>query len=177
MLEKQINKVEISPKPIESLKRIVYLEIKVGEDSPPSASRTNLNTIALISVQSVEPVLKLGFSSRKNIPCLQNRLPIRVELIHDKRRLDGEPVRCLISYRKSKQTSPLSPVPPVPPSASPMLLSLSFNGYNFFPLSDIIAHITDYPVSLERVKLYCDVVEQTAAIFDIGSILAAGLRA
>ncbi len=64
----------------------------------------------------------------------------------------------------------------VPETAgSPRLLSLSFNGHTFYRLSDILAHINDYPIGLQRVELYCDVVEQTAAIFDIGSVFAAGL--
>lgn len=55
------------------------------------------------------------------------------------------------------------------------LLSLSFNNYTFYKLSDIIAHIHDYPVGLQRTKLYCDVVEQAVGLFDIGSVFAAGL--
>lgn len=45
----------------------------------------------------------------------------------------------------------------------PTLLSLSLNGHTFFNLSDIIEHIQAYPVGLERVELYTDVVEQTTA--------------
>lgn len=55
------------------------------------------------------------------------------------------------------------------------MLSLSLNGRTFFQLSDIIEHIQDYPVGLERVELYCDAVEQTAAIFEIGSAFASDL--
>ena len=52
-------------------------------------------------------------------------------------------------------------------SASPTLLSFLLNGHIFFNLSDIIDHIHHYPVSLERVELYYNVVEQTAVIFEI----------
>lgn len=60
-------------------------------------------------------------------------------------------------------------------SVSPTMLSLSLNGRTFFQLSNIIEHIHDYPVSLERVELYCHAVEQTAAIFEIRSAFASDL--
>ncbi len=75
-----------------------------------------------------------------------------------------------------------SAIPLQPPSTHipetaefPRLLSLSFNGHTFYRLSDILAYINDYPVGLQRVELYCDMVEQTAANFDIGSVFATGL--
>ncbi len=75
-----------------------------------------------------------------------------------------------------------SAIPLQPPSThvpetagSPRLLSLSFNGHIFYKLFDILTHINDYPVGLQRVQLYYDLVEQTAAIFDIRSVFAAGL--
>ncbi len=75
-----------------------------------------------------------------------------------------------------------SAIPLQPPSTHvsktagfPRLLSLSFNGHTFYRLSDILAYINDYPVGLQRVELYCNVVKQTAAIFDIGSVFATGL--
>lgn len=60
-------------------------------------------------------------------------------------------------------------------SASPTLWLPSLNGRTFFNLADIIEHIYDYLVELERVKLYCDSVEQTTAIFEIGSLFASNL--
>ncbi len=76
-----------------------------------------------------------------------------------------------------KSVIPLQPPSThVPKTAeSPRLLSLSFNSHIFYRLSDLFAHINNYPVGLQRVELYCNVVEQTAAIFDIGSVFAAGL--
>lgn len=60
-------------------------------------------------------------------------------------------------------------------SVSPTMLSLFLNGRTFFQLSDMIEHIHDYPVGLERMELYCDAVEQTAALFEIGSGFASDL--
>lgn len=48
------------------------------------------------------------------------------------------------------------------------LLSLSFNEHIFYKLFDILAYINNYPIGLEQVELYCEVVEQTTVIFDIG---------
>lgn len=57
----------------------------------------------------------------------------------------------------------------------PILLSFLLNGCIFFNLSDIIDHIHDYLVDLEYVKLYCNVIEQMAAIFEIGLFFALNL--
>ena len=54
-------------------------------------------------------------------------------------------------------------------------LSLTFNGRTFYMLSDVIAHICDYPEGEERVALYVDVVKQVEKIFDLGSAFAEGL--
>lgn len=42
-------------------------------------------------------------------------------------------------------------------------------------LSDILAHIRDYPEGEDRVALYLDVVKQVSNIFDLGSAFASGL--
>lgn len=55
------------------------------------------------------------------------------------------------------------------------LLSLSFNGHTFYKFLDILTLISNYPVGLEEVELYCNVVEQTATIFDITLIFTLGL--
>lgn len=47
----------------------------------------------------------------------------------------------------------------------------------FFSILEIIEHIHDYPVGLERVELYCDTVKQTASIFEIESAFASDLMA
>lgn len=60
-------------------------------------------------------------------------------------------------------------------TGSPRLLSLSFNGHNFYRLSGILVHINDYPVGLQQVDLYCNMVEQIVAIFDIGLVFMADL--
>ncbi len=80
-----------------------------------------------------------------------------------------------ISSIKSAILLQLSSTHVLKAAGSPRLLSLSFNGYTFYSLSDILAHINHYPIGLQRVELYYDVVEQTAAIFDIGSVFATGL--
>ena len=75
-----------------------------------------------------------------------------------------------------------SPVPvscPLPLTSSgydsSKKLSLTFNGHTFYMLSDVIAHIRDYPEGEARIALYVDVVKQASTIFDIGSAFAEGL--
>lgn len=60
-------------------------------------------------------------------------------------------------------------------TGSPRLLILSFNGYTFYKLFDTFALINDYDIGQQQVELYCDMVEQTAAIFDIWSVFVTGL--
>ena len=61
--------------------------------------------------------------------------------------------------------------------ASTLLTLLFFllNSHTFFKLSDKIKHIHNYLGSLEHVKLYCDLVKQTIAIFEIKSLFASNL--
>ena len=54
-------------------------------------------------------------------------------------------------------------------------LSLTFNNRTFYLLSDIIAHICDYPKGEERVALYVDVVKQVEKIFNFRSAFVKGL--
>ena len=89
--------------------------------------------------------------------------------------LSDEPVINLQSMQMVPFSSVMSLFQPIRTAASPTLLSLLLNGRTFFNLSDIIDHIHDYPVGLERVKFYCDVIEQMAAIFEIRSFFASNL--
>lgn len=54
-------------------------------------------------------------------------------------------------------------------------LSLTFNGRIFYMLSNVIAHICNYPEGQKRVALYVDVVKQVEKIFDLGLAFAEGL--
>ena len=86
--------------------------------------------------------------------------------------LSNEPITTLQSMQRVSFSSIMSLSQAIRASASPTLLSFLLNGYTFLNFSDIINHIHDYPVGLERVELYCNVVEQTGAIFEIGSFFA-----
>ena len=54
-------------------------------------------------------------------------------------------------------------------------LLLTFNGHIFYMLSDIIAHICDYPVKQARILLYVNMVKQDSIIFDIVLAFSKGL--
>lgn len=64
---------------------------------------------------------------------------------------------------------------PVSAHVSSHTLSLSFNGRQFYSLSDVLAHISDYPEGEDRVAVYIDVVRQASNIFDLGASFALGL--
>lgn len=59
--------------------------------------------------------------------------------------------------------------------ASKKKLSLTFNGCTLYMLSDVVAHICDYPYGEKRVALYLDVVKQASKFFNLGLAFAAGL--
>lgn len=71
-----------------------------------------------------------------------------------------------LSLVPSDQSEPLvpasSPSLPLMSSGSDSLkkLLLTFNGRTFYILSDVIAHICDYPQEEKRVALYVNVVKQ-----------------
>lgn len=56
-----------------------------------------------------------------------------------------------------------------------ILLSLLFNNCTLFNLPNIIKYIYNYLVALECVKLYCNVLKQMTAIFDIRLFFVANL--
>lgn len=60
-------------------------------------------------------------------------------------------------------------------STFPILLSLLLNNCTLFNLPNIIKYIHNYLVSLECVKLYCNVLKQMTAIFDIRLFFEANL--
>lgn len=86
-----------------------------------------------------------------------------------------------LSLVPSDQSEPLvpasSPSLPLMSSRSDSLkkLLLTFNGGTFYILSDLIAHICDYPKEEKRVALYVNVVKQASKFFDLGSAFAEGL--
>lgn len=51
------------------------------------------------------------------------------------------------------------------------LLFFLFNTCIFFNISNIIDHIHNYLINLERIKLYYNIIEQIAGIFEIESFL------
>ncbi len=105
---------------------------------------------------------------------LRRRLFIHASTPLPKTRVSTSAPRPILSVKSAIRLQP--PSTHVPKTAgSPRLLFLFFNGHTFYRLSDILAHINDYPIGLQQVELYCNVVEQTAAIFDIGLVFVAGL--
>lgn len=54
------------------------------------------------------------------------------------------------------------------------ILSLSFNGRQFYCLSDVFAHICNYPKKQDCVHLYIDVICQISQIFDMDTAFASG---
>ena len=54
-------------------------------------------------------------------------------------------------------------------------LSLTFNDYTFYILSNIIAHIYDYLKGQNHITLYVDVVKQASTIFGIELVFLKGL--
>lgn len=49
------------------------------------------------------------------------------------------------------------------------------NKYTFYKLSDIIGHMYDYSINVHYIKLYCDIIMQVFAFFNIGLIFVADL--
>lgn len=55
------------------------------------------------------------------------------------------------------------------------VLSLSFNGWQFYYLSNVFLHICNYPEGQDHVILYINVVRQTTQIFDMDAVFTLGL--
>ncbi len=55
------------------------------------------------------------------------------------------------------------------------LLFLYFNRHIFYRLSDILVYINDYPICLQQVEWYCNLVKQTVTILDIRLVFMTGL--
>lgn len=64
---------------------------------------------------------------------------------------------------------------PVSTHVSSHTLSLSFNRRQFYSLSDVLAHLSDYPEGEDHVAVYIDVVKQASNISDLGAAFALGL--
>lgn len=55
------------------------------------------------------------------------------------------------------------------------ILTMLFNKRQFFILSDVLAHIFDYPKGKDHVAVYINDVRQVSDIFDLGAVFAFGL--
>lgn len=64
---------------------------------------------------------------------------------------------------------------PVSTHVSSHTQSFSFNGRQFYSLSGVLAHISDYPEGEDRMAVYIDVVRQASKISDLGAAFAFGL--